>query len=100
MSAADATAVRARIRGKVQGVWFRRWTVETAQGLGLRGWVRNRSDGSVEALFVGPQVAVEAMLAACHRGPQAARVAAVESNPAAPDEAAGAETGFRAVASL
>lgn len=77
-------------------MWFRRWTVETARTLGLRGWVRNRDDGSVEALFEGPQAAVEAMLAACHDGPSAARVSAVEATPAAPEDAAGG-IGFRAL---
>ena len=51
-------AVRARISGRVQGVWFRAWTVEQAEMLGLDGWVRNRSDGSVEALFAGPRAAL------------------------------------------
>lgn len=67
-------AVLARIGGRVQGVWYRGWTVETAQGLGLSGWVRNRADGTVEALFAGPTAAVDRMLAACRDGPPAARV--------------------------
>ena len=87
------TAVRVRISGKVQGVWFRAWTREQAQALGLDGWVRNLSDGSVEALFAGPAEAVERALAACHRGPSAARVAAVTPTPVAPDEIA-AGSGF------
>ena len=76
-------AVTARIRGEVQGVWFRSWTVEEATRRALRGWVRNRRDGSVEALFAGPAAAVDEMIAACRRGPPAARVAEVETSPAA-----------------
>ena len=81
-------AVLARISGRVQGVWYRGWTVERASALGLSGWVRNRTDGSVEALFAGPADAVDAMLAACREGPPAAvvREVAVES---APDPGAG-----------
>ena len=79
-------ATRVRIEGRVQGVWFRGWTIETATSLGLAGWVRNRSDGSVEALFVGPEEAVDAMIEACHRGPPAARVTAVRRSPADVDE--------------
>jgi acylphosphatase len=68
---------RVRIDGRVQGVWYRGWTVEEALRRGLDGWVRNRSDGSVEALFAGRQEDVEAMIAACHRGPPAAQVRSV-----------------------
>lgn len=83
---APATTLGVRIRGRVQGVWFRAWTVQTARGLGLAGWVRNRADGSVEALFSGPGADVQAMLAACRSGPPLARVDSVESHPAeAPD---------------
>jgi acylphosphatase len=56
--------------------------VQEARRLGLAGWVRNRSDGSVEALFSGDEEVVEAMIARCHDGPPAARVAAVRSSPA------------------
>ena len=55
-------------------VWYRAWTVEQAEKRGLSGWVRNRTDGTVEALFAGPSEAVEAMLAACRHGPPKARV--------------------------
>ncbi|MBL8659564.1 MAG: acylphosphatase [Rhodospirillales bacterium] len=67
-------AVLARIEGRVQGVWFRGWTIMEARQRGLRGWVRNRSDGSVEALFAGPKAAVDAMLEACWQGPPSAQV--------------------------
>ena len=55
------------IRGRVQGVGFRAWTEYTALERGLQGWVRNRRDGAVEAVFVGPADAVAAMIAACHQ---------------------------------
>jgi acylphosphatase len=70
--------VLARIHGKVQGVWYRRWTVDQATARGLAGWVRNRSDGTVEAVFHGPAEVVDAMLLACQDGPPAARVERVE----------------------
>jgi acylphosphatase len=66
-----------RISGKVQGVWYRAWTVEQATARGLLGWVRNRLDGSVEALFAGPADQVADMIEACRQGPKAARVANV-----------------------
>jgi acylphosphatase len=70
--------VRVRIAGRVQGVGFRYWTEDAARGLGLAGWVRNRRDGSVEALLSGPADEVAEMLRRCRRGPQAAQVASVE----------------------
>ena len=66
--------MRVRLEGRVQGVWFRAWAAEEAMRLGLRGWVRNRADGSVEAQFCGPAARVEEMVAACRRGPPLARV--------------------------
>jgi len=69
--------IRVVIQGRVQGVRYRGWTVETARTLGLLGWVRNLRDGSVEAAFAGPEAAVEAMLEHCRRGPPAARVHSV-----------------------
>ena len=71
---AGRRAVRLRVQGRVQGVWFRGWTRSEATRLGLAGWVRNRSDGSVEILVIGPPAAVEAMVRACHSGPSHARV--------------------------
>jgi acylphosphatase len=67
-------SVLVRIHGRVQGVWYRAWTVENATRRGLRGWVRNREDGSVEALFCGPVASVDEMIEACRRGPRSARV--------------------------
>jgi acylphosphatase len=67
-------SVRLRITGRVQGVGYRLWAIRTATSLGLRGWVRNRRDGSVEALVTGEPEPVAAMIEACRRGPYAARV--------------------------
>ncbi|MBO0739134.1 MAG: acylphosphatase [Alphaproteobacteria bacterium] len=69
--------VRLRITGKVQGVGYRLWAMHTAAALGLRGWVRNRADGSVEALVTGSPDDVGAMVEASREGPRGARVAAV-----------------------
>jgi acylphosphatase len=85
------TAVRVMIRGRVQGVWYRGWTVDQANSRGLRGWVRNRRDGAVEALFAGPADRVEAMIEACRSGPPAARVDAIERVPADDSGMAGFE---------
>jgi acylphosphatase len=73
-SAIPAKTVRAVIRGRVQGVWYRSWTVQEAMRRDLSGWVRNRTDGTVEALFSGPAERVDDMLAACRQGPPAAWV--------------------------
>ncbi len=69
--------VRLRITGRVQGVGYRAWAIETARNLGLRGWVRNRRDGSVELLATGPDDAVAALIEAAHHGPIAARVSEI-----------------------
>lgn len=63
-----------RITGRVQGVYYRASTVQQAQALGLRGWVRNRLDGSVEALVTGPADAVQTLVEWAQRGPAMARV--------------------------
>ena len=89
MNAPETVAVRVRIEGRVQGVWFRAWTVEQARARGLAGWVRNRRDGAVEALFAGPEDAVREMVALCHEGPPAARVASVIETPATPPDEPG-----------
>lgn len=70
--------VHVRIRGRVQGVYFRAWTRNQAISLGLDGWVRNCTDGSVEAVVSGPVSAVAGMLTAFHAGPPDAVVEAVE----------------------
>lgn len=81
MSQADEIAVRVVIEGRVQGVWYRGWTVDRAEELGLRGWVRNRSDGAVEAAFAGPEPVVRLMIDQCREGPRAARVTRIEERP-------------------
>jgi acylphosphatase len=78
----DRIARRLRIHGRVQGVYYRGWTVDAAAMLGLDGWVRNRMDGTVEALVAGPQASVEALIEACRKGPPAARVDLVETEEA------------------
>ncbi len=69
---------RVFVRGRVQGVSYRDWTVRTADSLGLDGWVRNRFDGRVEMILAGPPEAVEAMIARCRKGPGLARVDRVD----------------------
>tara|TARA_B100001179_G_C18447018_1_gene341335 strand:+ start:30 stop:308 length:279 start_codon:yes stop_codon:yes gene_type:complete len=69
--------VRLRIRGRVQGVFYRDSTQREAQRLELRGWVCNRSDGSVEAVAQGPPERVAALIDWCHEGPPLARVVEV-----------------------
>jgi acylphosphatase len=69
---------RAVIHGRVQGVAFRIETQWAAARIGVSGWVRNRPDGTVEALFEGERARVEEMLAWCRRGPALARVTAVD----------------------
>jgi acylphosphatase len=73
------------ILGRVQGVGYRYWTSHTASSLDLKGWVRNRRDGSVEAVFAGPDKVVTDMIEACRRGPTASRVDSVVTSDATPD---------------
>ena len=76
-----ALQARLTITGRVQGVGYRDWATTTARRLGLTGWVRNSRDGAVEALIVGDETAVGAMIEACQRGPSMARVDAVDVEP-------------------
>jgi len=81
----ESRTLHVLIHGRVQGVGFRAWTQHQAQLHGLQGWVRNRSDGSVEAVFSGPEDLVQVMLKACRQGPAGAlveRVARVEAGDA------------------
>ena len=77
------------IRGRVQGVGFRDWMVAQATALGVAGWVRNRSDGAVEAVVHGPTDAVEELLRRCRRGPHLAAVGSIEESWAEPGEGPG-----------
>ena len=76
------------IRGRVQGVGYRAWTEVTALERGIAGWVRNRRDGSVEAMFSGEEGDVAAMIAQCRRGPPGAWIEAIDQREATPDEIA------------
>jgi acylphosphatase len=76
------------IRGRVQGVGYRAFVEYTALDHGLAGWVRNRRDGGVEAVFAGPPVAVAHMVEACRRGPPGARVDSIDEREGTPDELA------------
>jgi len=80
MDSVGAGPIRRRVivRGRVQGVFFRASTRERAREVGAAGWVRNRPDGSVEAVFEGKPACVAAMLEFCRGGPRWARVDAVE----------------------
>jgi len=71
-------ARRLVVHGKVQGVFYRGWAVETARSLALDGWVRNRRDGSVEMAIAGGEAAIDAMIARCRQGPPAARVTRID----------------------
>lgn len=78
------------VRGRVQGVYFRDYTRRQAQALGIRGWVRNQPDRSVEAVIEGEAGSVEAMLAWLNRGSPMSTVTAVETV----EEEARGEQGF------
>lgn len=87
----DITTLRFRIEGFVQAVGYRNYVIVEANKLGLDGWVRNRSDGTVEALASGPTKAIEAFFTVCARGPAGSRVSNVEMHKAEPPS----EKGFR-----
>ena len=82
-------AKRLIISGRVQGVGYRDWMVERARALGISGWVRNRVDGSVEALVAGDVAAVEELSRLCRRGPRMAEVTSIEEEMADPPESFG-----------
>jgi len=92
----ELTHLRLRIEGFVQAVGYRNYVIAEAARLGVDGWVRNRSDGSVEALVSGPTKAVEAFVSAATQGPRGARVNAVVLHNSQPPT----EKGFQQVASL
>jgi acylphosphatase len=74
--------VLVRVGGRVQKVGYRAWTEGQAGARGLHGWVRNRANGDVEALFAGSAAVVDAMIAACWQGPRSAVVGSVDVEPA------------------
>lgn len=76
------------ISGRVQGVGYRAWTEDTAVARRLRGWVRNRRNGTVEAVFIGPENVVTAMVDACRQGPRSAQVTDVQVRDATADDLA------------
>jgi acylphosphatase len=76
------------IRGRVQGVGYRAWTEVTALERGIQGWVRNRRDGTVEAVFVGAVETVKAMIEVCRSGPPESRVDSVDQRDASAEEVA------------
>jgi acylphosphatase len=73
------------VRGRVQGVGFRMFVEDTAAPLNLEGWVRNKRDGSVEAVFAGPDEAVSAAVEACRKGPRGSLVESVDAGEGSPD---------------
>ncbi|HEY0218646.1 MAG TPA: acylphosphatase [Afipia sp.] len=85
--------IRVIVHGKVQGVGYRAWTQYKARQRELDGWVRNRTEGTVEAVFAGPAEIVEAMVEGCSRGPRLAHVTRVDRF-----EAGEAELGLRGMA--
>ena len=87
--------VHVTITGRVQGVGYRAWVAQEAQTRGLSGWVRNRRHGSVEAVFTGQAIIVDAMIAACRSGP---RMAWVENVTVSDSLADGNLRGFRILA--
>jgi len=95
-SESDRTTLRLRIEGSVQGVGYRFFAVDEARRLGLDGWIRNRSDGSVEAVVSGLTKEVETFVAICMRGPAGARVTNVDMHNADPPS----ERGFRSRATV
>ena len=76
-----ALQARLIVTGRVQGVGYRDWAIAEGRRLGLAGWVRNRGDGSVEALIAGEEQAVGEMIEACRHGPALARVDSVDVEP-------------------
>lgn len=86
--------VTVTIEGRVQGVYYRAWTEQTARSLGLDGWVRNRADGTVEAVFSGAADMVAEMLRRCADGPPDAKVTSVTIT----DEGGAPPSGFKVLA--
>jgi acylphosphatase len=89
MTAEEPTTMNIRIEGQVHGCGFRDFAIREANLRKLRGWVRNRSDGSLEAVAHGPSRQVEEFIAVCIKGPLGANVTAVNLQPAEPPESIG-----------
>lgn len=87
-------ALHVVIHGRVQGVGYRAWTEYKAKQRGLSGWVRNRRDGSVEAVFAGPAAVVAEMVENCRRGPRNSAVEHIEQRDAAAEERPQTGSGF------
>ena len=87
-SLSEVVRRRVVVRGRVQGVWFRQSCADEARLRGVGGWVRNRNDGAVEAVFEGSSAAVTAMVAWCRSGPPLAEVTDVEVTDETPEGAA------------
>ena len=92
----NQVSVRVRITGIVQRVGYRGWTVRVAVVLGLSGWVRNRSDGSVEAVFQGGQNHIDQMIDKLYQGPSGAVVSCVTINYEKPEKS----SGFKQISTL
>ncbi|GFO83325.1 MAG: acylphosphatase [Methyloceanibacter sp.] len=91
MATQAVKTVTVRIEGRVQGVYYRAWAEQTARRLDLDGWVRNRRDGTVEAVFSGLPSQVDTMLRRCAGGPPDARV----TNVIVTDEGGAPPSGFQ-----
>ncbi|HTW34804.1 MAG TPA: acylphosphatase [Rhizomicrobium sp.] len=85
----DITSLRLKVEGFVQAVGFRNFIIEKARALNLDGWVRNRSDGTVEALVSGSTKSVEALVGACTQGPAGSKVTSIDLHKAEPPEEKG-----------
>ena len=86
MTVAEHKAIHVIMRGRVQGVGYRAFVEHQALSRGVEGWVRNRRDGTVEAVFAGDPASVETMIAACKAGPRGSRVDKIEQRDAVEDD--------------
>jgi acylphosphatase len=86
MTVPERKAIHVIVRGRVQGVGFRAFVEHAALSRGIEGWVRNRRDGTVEAVFAGDPASVEAMIAVCRKGPGDSRVDDIEQRVATEDD--------------
>ena len=85
----EVITMNIRIEGDVQGVGFRDFAIREANARRLKGWVRNRMDGSIEAVASGPRAVVESFITACIKGPRGARVTAFNLMPTDPPDSLG-----------